>query len=94
MECALLEPDPSRWTVPLNVFFIDMFNLIHNGGVGGVVCHFHLHQVDLRVRGAQARQLIYAKNYTVLQIRDVYPGSEFFPSRIRIKEFKYFNPKK
>jgi hypothetical protein len=45
---------------------------------------------------------------TVLQIRDVYPGSririfsipdpvsEFFPSRIRIKEFKYFifNPKK
>jgi hypothetical protein len=23
----------------------------------------------------------------------VYPGSEFFPSRIRIKEFKYFNPK-
>jgi hypothetical protein len=22
------------------------------------------------------------------------PGSEFFPSRIRIKEFKYFNPKK
>jgi hypothetical protein len=30
----------------------------------------------------------------VLRIRDVYPGSEFFPSRIRIKEFKYFNPKK
>jgi hypothetical protein len=22
------------------------------------------------------------------------PGSDFFPSRIRIKEFKYFNPKK
>jgi hypothetical protein len=22
-----------------------------------------------------------------------YPGSEFFPSRIRIKEFKYLNPK-
>jgi hypothetical protein len=22
------------------------------------------------------------------------PGSEFFPTRIRIKEFKYFNPKK
>jgi hypothetical protein len=22
------------------------------------------------------------------------PGSEFFPSRIRIKEFKYFKPKK
>jgi hypothetical protein len=42
----------------------------------------------------------------VLRIRDVYPGSrirlfsipdpgsELFPSRIRIKEFKYFNPKK
>jgi hypothetical protein len=42
----------------------------------------------------------------VLRIRDVYPGSEFFPSRIpgqkdsriwiriRIKEFNYFNPKK
>jgi hypothetical protein len=25
----------------------------------------------------------------VLRIRDVYPGSEFFPSRIRIKEFKH-----
>jgi hypothetical protein len=23
-----------------------------------------------------------------------HPGSELFPSRIRIKEFKYFNPKK
>jgi hypothetical protein len=30
---------------------------------------------------------------SVLRIRDVYPGSEFFPSRIRI-EFKYFKPKK
>ncbi len=42
----------------------------------------------------------------MLRIRDVYPGSDFFPSRIpdpnclhpgsriRIKEFKYFNPKK
>ncbi len=37
----------------------------------------------------------------MLRIRDVYPGSdffhpgsEFFPSRIRIKEFKYFYPKK
>ncbi len=29
----------------------------------------------------------------VLRIWDVYPGSEFFPSRIRIKKFKYFNPK-
>ncbi len=42
----------------------------------------------------------------VWRIRDVYPGSDFFPSRIPdpnclhpgsrilIKEFKYFNPKK
>ncbi len=42
----------------------------------------------------------------MLRIRDVYPGSlipifpipdlgsKFFPSRIRIKEYKYFNPKK
>jgi hypothetical protein len=42
----------------------------------------------------------------VLRLRDVYPGSDFFPfripdptfshpgSRIRIKYFKYFNPKK
>jgi hypothetical protein len=36
----------------------------------------------------------------VLRIRDVYPGSDFlhpgsdfFPSRIRIKDFKYFTPK-
>ncbi len=39
-----------------------------------------------------------------LRIRDVYPGSEYFPSRIqglkdsririRIKEFKYIKPKK
>ncbi len=36
----------------------------------------------------------------MLRIRDVYPGCEFFsipdpnfPSRIHIKEFKYFNPK-
>ena len=28
----------------------------------------------------------------VLRIRDVYPGSEFFPSRIRFKELKYLNP--
>jgi hypothetical protein len=29
------------------------------------------------------------------RLLDVYPGSEFFHpgSRIRIKEFKYFNPK-
>jgi hypothetical protein len=43
---------------------------------------------------------------TVLRIRDVYPGSDFFPSRIPdpnclhpgsrilIKELKYFNPQK
>ncbi len=31
--------------------------------------------------------------FSVLRIWDVYPGSEFFPSRIRIKEFMYFSPK-
>ncbi len=46
---------------------------------------------------------LHEKN-TTLRIRDVYPGSwirffsipdpEFFPSRIRNKESKYFNPKK
>jgi hypothetical protein len=30
----------------------------------------------------------------MLRIWHVYPGSEFFPSRIRIKEIKYFNQKK
>jgi hypothetical protein len=34
------------------------------------------------------------KNMYSVAERDVYPGSEFFSSRIRIKEFKYFNPKK
>ncbi len=31
--------------------------------------------------------------HPVLRIRDVYPGSEFFPSRTCIKEFKYFDTK-
>ncbi len=35
-----------------------------------------------------------AGHSVVLRIRDDYPGSEFFPSRILVKEFKYFNPKK
>ncbi len=41
------------------------------------------------------------EDLTALRIRDVYPesdffrpGSELFPSRIRIEEFKYFKPKK
>jgi hypothetical protein len=46
------------------------------------------------------------RSKSVLRIRDVYPGSrirlisipdpgsELSPSRIRIKEFKYFNPQK
>jgi hypothetical protein len=49
---------------------------------------------------------IRAAEKAVWRIRDVYPGSDFFPSRIPdpnclhpgsrilIKEFKYFNPKK
>ncbi len=38
-------------------------HLLDNGGVGGIVRHFHLHQVDLRAGGAQARQLIYATQF-------------------------------
>jgi hypothetical protein len=57
---------------------------------------FKLKTTPLKIRALDA----------VLRIRDVYsgsrirlfsirePGSDFFPSRIRIKEFKYFNPKK
>jgi hypothetical protein len=45
-------------------------------------------------RGSEARYLIRSVGSPspfckpVLQIRDVYPGFEFFPSRISIKEFK------
>ncbi len=40
--------------------------------------------------------IFFSSGLAVLRIRDVYsdPGSEFFPSRIRIKEFQSFNPKK
>ncbi len=38
-------------------------------------------------------QQIAAFYSAVLRIRDVYPGSEFFPSLICIKEFQYFTPK-
>ncbi len=31
------------------------------------------------------------QKFLKLRIRNVYPGSKFFPSRIRIKEFKYFD---
>jgi hypothetical protein len=48
--------------------------------------HLHLHLPLL-----QATEIT---SHPMLRIRDVYPGSEFFPSRIRIKEFKYFYPKK
>jgi hypothetical protein len=34
----------------------------------------------------------YYEVFAVLRTRDVYPGSELFPSRIRINEFKYFSP--
>jgi hypothetical protein len=40
---------------------------------------------------------IQARFPSVLRIQDVYPGSEFFPSRIqdqRDSEFKYFQPNK
>ncbi len=49
------------------------------------------------IKSAIFRHLIhqvYTYQDPVLRIWDVYPGSEFFLSRIRNKEFKYFNPKK
>jgi hypothetical protein len=36
----------------------------------------------------------WSPHQSLLRIGDVSPGSEFFPSRIRIKKFKYFNPNK
>ena len=57
----------------------------------------------VRVMDASEKRRLAAS--AVLQIRDVYPGSEFFPFRIpdpefeffpswiHIKEFKYFRPK-
>ncbi len=32
--------------------------------------------------------------YVIPDLNYFHPGSEFFPSRIRTKEFKYFNPQK
>jgi hypothetical protein len=43
---------------------------------------------------AQVIQVTSLTDLAVLWIQDVYPGSEFCPSQNRIKEFKYFNPKK
>ncbi len=54
--------------------------------------HSILHDTE-ESEGRQMKQC-WIKYRTVLQIRDVYPGSDFFPSRILIKKFKYFNPKK
>jgi hypothetical protein len=45
-----------------------------------------------RIRNTAAMYIVH--DQAVLRIRDAYPGSEFFPSRIRIKEFEHFNPKK
>jgi|LakMenE18May11ns_1017448.scaffolds.fasta_scaffold6590599_1 hypothetical protein len=63
-----------------------------------IYCRFTTHVWVLKRKDTNSKE--------VLRIRDVYPGSGFFPSRIpdpnclhpgsliRIKEFKYFNPKK
>jgi hypothetical protein len=56
-------------------------------------------QVSSRLQGLRANLnprlnafwINFSRFLAMLRIRDVYPGSEFFPSRIRIKEFKYFN---
>jgi hypothetical protein len=41
-------------------------HLLDNGGVGGIVRNFHLHQVNLRAGGAQARQLVYTTQFNSL----------------------------
>jgi hypothetical protein len=38
--------------------------------------------------------IFFSSGRAVLRIRDVYPDPGSGPSRIRIREFKYFNPKK
>jgi hypothetical protein len=43
--------------------------------------------------GAKGKMGLFFSLFPVLRIRDVYPGFEFFPSRIRIKELDYFSPK-
>ncbi len=70
-------------------------------GVGGFSLRFNLCLGalcgDLRLNiflSVWLRKLRIFSIKPVLRIRDVYPWSDFFPSRIPIKEFKYFNPKK
>ncbi len=55
---------------------------MHSGAVNFV-------QPDLGVDRVQAGLQVQREQ---VGIRDVYPGSDVFPSRIHIKEFKYFNP--
>jgi hypothetical protein len=51
---------------------------------------FSLQNTNILRTGKQ-RNLCCRSRIRIFSIPD--PGSEFFPSRIRIKEFKYFNPK-
>jgi hypothetical protein len=77
-------------------FFINMCNLVHNGGVGGVVRHFHLHQVDLRAGGAQARQLIYTTQLNSLVdpgCLSRIPDQNFFHPRSASKNLNILTPK-
>ncbi len=61
---------------------------------GHVLAFFNLAEMHATGTGNNRETVSQGGLQTVLRIRDVYPGSYFFPSRIRIKEFKYFNPKK
>ncbi len=71
-------------------------------------CHFKItsqHRPIIFISSSMVYCSVYVPT-SVWRIRDVYPGSDFFPSQIPdlnclhpgsqilIKEFKYFNPKK
>ncbi len=54
-------------------------------------------KLQRKPRALQREHPAFQNIKSVSRIRDVYRGSEFFPSRIHVKEFKYrryFNPKK
>jgi hypothetical protein len=52
------------------------------------------HKMLLSACSPYFRELLKVLSSSVLRIRAVYPGYDVFPSRIHIKEFKYFKPKK
>jgi hypothetical protein len=50
------------------------------------------HQVHQYCGSGTLNQCCRGSGMFIPDLNFFYPGSEFFPSRIRIKEFKYFNP--